>query len=93
MEQLLPRGNESGKPGRSGPEPQRREALANAIVHGCNNDPSKIVECCVACTESSDVVIVVRDPGEGFVLTDVPNPLAEKNPYSTHGRGIISSIN
>ncbi|HLZ42442.1 MAG TPA: GAF domain-containing protein [Candidatus Sulfotelmatobacter sp.] len=29
-----------------------REALANAIVHGCNNDPSKKVECCVACTES-----------------------------------------
>ena len=43
-----------------------REALANAIVHGCNNDPSKKVECCVACTESSDIMIVVRDPGEGF---------------------------
>jgi len=65
-----------------------REALANAIVHGCNNDPSKNVECCVACTGSSDVVIVVRDPGEGFVLGDVPNPLAAENLHSTHGRGI-----
>ena len=65
-----------------------REALANAIVHGCNNDPSKKVECCVACTESSDIVIVVRDPGEGFVLSDVPNPLAAENLNSTHGRGI-----
>jgi anti-sigma regulatory factor (Ser/Thr protein kinase) len=65
-----------------------REALANAIVHGCNNDPSKKVECCVACTESSDVVIVVRDPGEGFVLSDMPNPLAAENLHSTHGRGI-----
>lgn len=65
-----------------------REALANAIVHGCNNDPSKKVECCVACTESSDVVIVVRDPGEGFVPSAVPDPLAAENLHSTHGRGI-----
>jgi len=65
-----------------------REALANAIVHGCNNDPNKKVECCVACTESSDVVIVVRDPGQGFVQNAVPNPLAAENLHSTHGRGI-----
>jgi anti-sigma regulatory factor (Ser/Thr protein kinase) len=65
-----------------------REALANAIVHGCDNDPNKKVECCVACTESSDIVIVVRDPGQGFALTDVPNPLAGENLHSTHGRGI-----
>jgi len=65
-----------------------REALANAIVHGCHNDPSKKVECCVACSESSDIVIVVRDPGEGFVLSTVPNPLAAENLISTHGRGI-----
>jgi anti-sigma regulatory factor (Ser/Thr protein kinase) len=65
-----------------------REALANAIVHGCNNDPSKKVECCVACTESSDVVILVRDPGEGFIPSAVPNPLAAENIHSTHGRGI-----
>jgi anti-sigma regulatory factor (Ser/Thr protein kinase) len=65
-----------------------REALANAIIHGCNNDPSKKVECCVACTESSDVVILVRDPGEGFIPSAVPNPLAAENIHSTHGRGI-----
>jgi len=65
-----------------------REALANAIVHGCNNDPNKKVECCVACTESSDIVIVVRDPGQGFIPGDVPNPLAVENLHSTHGRGI-----
>jgi anti-sigma regulatory factor (Ser/Thr protein kinase) len=65
-----------------------REALANAIVHGCNNDPGKNVECCVACTESSDVTIVVRDPGEGFVAGAVPNPLAAQNLHSGHGRGI-----
>jgi anti-sigma regulatory factor (Ser/Thr protein kinase) len=65
-----------------------REALANAIVHGCNNDPGKKVECCVACTEPSEVVIVVRDPGEGFVPAAIPDPLAAENLHSTHGRGI-----
>ena len=65
-----------------------REALANAIVHGCKNDSSKRVECCVVCTGSSDVVIVVRDPGEGFMPSDVPNPLTKENLHSTHGRGI-----
>jgi len=65
-----------------------REALANAIVHGCNNDPNKKVECCVACTESSDVVIVVRDPGSGFDPSEVRNPLASENLHSDHGRGI-----
>jgi len=65
-----------------------REALANAFVHGCNNDPTKKVECCVACTESSDVMIVVRDPGEGFSPSAVPSPLATENLHSEHGRGI-----
>lgn len=65
-----------------------REALANAIVHGCNNDHSKKVECCVACTESSDIMIVVRDPGLGFDPKAVPDPLAGENLHSHHGRGI-----
>lgn len=65
-----------------------REALANAIVHGCNNDPTKRVECCVACTEASDIMIVVRDPGQGFSPTAVPDPLATENLHSSHGRGI-----
>ena len=65
-----------------------REALANAIVHGCNNDPSKKVECCVVCEGSSEIVIIVRDPGEGFQPEAVPNPLIGDNLLSTHGRGI-----
>jgi len=65
-----------------------REALANAIVHGCENDANKKVECCVACTENSDVMIIVRDPGAGFDPKTVPNPLAPENLNSTHGRGI-----
>ena len=65
-----------------------REALANAIVHGCNNDPTKKVECCVVCNEASDVMIVVRDPGEGFSPQAVPSPLDAENLNRDHGRGI-----
>lgn len=65
-----------------------REALANAIVHGCDNDPTKKVECCVVCNENSDIMIVVRDPGQGFKAAEVPNPLASENLHASHGRGI-----
>src|SRR5579862_8116191 len=34
------------------------EALANAVVHGAKNDPSKKIECDVACGEKEGVVIV-----------------------------------
>ena len=43
-----------------------REALANAIRHGCGHDQTKSVEVCVACDESKGMLIVVRDPGPGF---------------------------
>ena len=44
------------------------EALANAVVHGAKADPTKIVECDVACDEKQQILIVVRDPGTGFTL-------------------------
>jgi len=65
-----------------------RESLANAIVHGCKGDATKKIECCVACEGSSEIVIIVRDPGEGFKPESVPSPLSGENVYSTHGRGI-----
>ena len=33
--------------------------------------------------------IVVRDPGCGFDLRDVPNPLEGTNPLKANGRGIV----
>jgi len=43
-----------------------REALANAIEHGSGHDPSKQIQCCVACDHTRGMLIVVRDPGPGF---------------------------
>lgn len=66
-----------------------REALANAVVHGCKNDPSKKVQCCVACDESRGMLVLVRDPGEGYDPFSLPDPTAAENVFSTHGRGIF----
>src|SRR5919109_4173189 len=65
------------------------EALANAVVHGAKEDPSKIVECLVACDEQRGVLIIVRDPGEGFDPKGIPSCTMGENLYSNHGRGIF----
>ena len=64
------------------------EALANAVIHGAKSDPSKIVECDVACDQNRSLLIVVRDPGEGFDPAAIPSPLQGENIYSGHGRGV-----
>jgi serine/threonine-protein kinase RsbW len=65
------------------------EALANAVQHGCKNDPTKMVEVCVACDESRRLLIVIRDPGPGFDPSAIPNPIVGQNLFATHGRGIF----
>jgi len=65
------------------------EALANAVQHGCKNDPTKMIEVCVGCDESRGLLIVIRDPGPGFDPSSIPNPVVGQNLFSTHGRGIF----
>lgn len=65
-----------------------REALANAVIHGCRNDAAQLVECTLSCNPCGEVHIVVRDPGPGFDPASVPDPLSEENVRSNHGRGI-----
>jgi serine/threonine-protein kinase RsbW len=66
-----------------------REALANAIQHGGKNDPSKQIECCAACDRERGMLLIVRDPGEGFDPAQLPSPILGSNVFSTHGRGIF----
>lgn len=66
-----------------------QEALANAVVHGAKEDPSKIVECVVACDEQRGILIIVRDPGPGFDPGAIPACTMGENLYSNHGRGIF----
>jgi len=69
-------------------ETSLREALANAVVHGCRRDPGKQVQICVACDASRGMLIVIRDPGGGFDPHSIPSPTAGENLFRSHGRGI-----
>jgi serine/threonine-protein kinase RsbW len=64
------------------------EALSNAIKHGSAHDPSKQIQCCVACDHERGMLIIVRDPGPGFDPASIPNPVVGQNIFSTGGRGI-----
>jgi len=66
-----------------------QEALANAVIHGCKEDPAKQVRIWVGCDQSRGMVIVVRDPGGGFDPGQIPSPIKGENVYSDHGRGIF----
>ena len=65
------------------------EALANAVQHGCRDDPSKSLEVCVACEIDQGMLVVVRDPGTGFDPGEIPSPVKGENVFSDHGRGIF----
>ena len=64
------------------------EALSNAIKHGSAHDPSKKIQCCVACDHERGMLIIIRDPGPGFDPASIPSPVIGQNVFSTGGRGI-----
>jgi serine/threonine-protein kinase RsbW len=66
-----------------------REALANAVLHGCKADPAKKIECSVSGDRKGGILIVVRDPGVGFDPASIPSPTDDSNLHADHGRGIL----
>jgi len=66
-----------------------REALANAIVHGCEQDRELTVRISVGCDQERGMIIVVKDPGSGFDPETLPNPVVGENLFSEGGRGIF----
>jgi len=65
-----------------------REAAVNAVLHGNAYDPSKKVTLAFERTVH-DLVIVIRDQGEDFDTSRIPDPLAPENLLKTSGRGIF----
>jgi len=65
-----------------------REALTNAIVHGNHENPEKRVYVASRCSQDGEVLVTIRDFGEGFDSRLVPDPTAPENRLSAHGRGI-----
>jgi serine/threonine-protein kinase RsbW len=65
-----------------------QEALANAVIHGCGNDPSKQVRCQLRSGPNGRIVIIVTDPGPGFRPDLIADPEKSENLYADHGRGV-----
>jgi len=64
------------------------EAVNNAILHGNNSDPGKIVEILIS-FKNSELSITVKDEGLGFKPEKVPDPTIPENIESINGRGVF----
>jgi serine/threonine-protein kinase RsbW len=65
-----------------------REAVANAIQHGNRLEADKRVEIDLELTDA-ELVVRVRDEGEGFDPGTLIDPLAPENRLRPNGRGIF----
>lgn len=65
-----------------------RESVINAIKHGNGLSPDKNVEVKFV-LESEALIVYVRDRGEGFDPTQLPDPLDPDNLLNPNGRGIF----
>jgi len=63
-----------------------QEALANAALHGCKDDPLKKIFCAVT-ADPVQIVISIRDSGRGFNL-ERADPKKFETTRLSHGRGI-----
>jgi anti-sigma regulatory factor (Ser/Thr protein kinase) len=63
-----------------------QEALANAALHGCQNDRAKTIRCWVE-IDPSAFTLIIQDPGLGFdvAATTTADPSVNT---TEHGRGI-----
>jgi len=64
------------------------EALANAVIHGNGENSYKRVYVACRCYMDGEVLITVRDEGQGFDSNAIPDPTSRENLLFTHGRGI-----
>ena len=63
------------------------EAIANAMVHGNKLDPNKDVIVSIIISDD-ELVVSIKDEGEGFDPDTVPDPTMPENIMRDSGRGI-----
>jgi len=64
------------------------EATNNAIIHGNNSDPEKLVKIEML-MERKELMVHIEDQGKGFDYSIVPDPTAPENLEKINGRGIF----
>ena len=65
-----------------------REAAVNAVLHGNDYDPSKLITVSFENTGAS-LVFTIADQGNGLDPDTLPDPLAPENQLRGTGRGIF----
>jgi serine/threonine-protein kinase RsbW len=66
-----------------------REALANAMIHGNGSKRRKRIFLRCYANPSEAMMIVVRDEGNGFNPSDVPDPRQADRLHLSNGRGLL----
>lgn len=64
------------------------EALANAVIHGNQENTNKNVDVICRCSMDGEVLIIVRDQGKGFEQSAVEDPTEPGRLFLTSGRGL-----
>lgn len=65
-----------------------REIYANAVKHGNRFDPAKKVDLRLTASEK-ELIVEVKDQGNGFNIDDVPDPRLPENLDKPSGRGLV----
>jgi serine/threonine-protein kinase RsbW len=68
------------------------EAFANAVKHGNKGDVSKLVRI-TADLSAREARFTIEDEGEGFSVTEIPDPRDPANLFKTSGRGVLLIYN
>jgi serine/threonine-protein kinase RsbW len=68
------------------------EAFVNAVKHGNKFDCSKQVRI-TADVSPDEARFTIEDEGEGFNVTEIPDPLDPQNLFKTSGRGVLFIYN
>ncbi|GFK95181.1 hypothetical protein NNJEOMEG_03039 [Fundidesulfovibrio magnetotacticus] len=66
-----------------------REALLNAVVHGCRQDPALAVDLELN-VDGNEAIILVTDPGPGFDWRERPPTMPPAGSTSGRGRCIMN---
>ena len=68
------------------------EAFVNAVKHGNKQDHTKLVRI-AADLSVKEARFTIEDEGEGFDVTDIPDPRDPANLFKTSGRGVLLIYN
>ncbi len=68
------------------------EAFVNAVKHGNKFDAQKLIRISAE-VSGKEARFTIEDEGEGFDVTNIPDPLDPQNLFKTSGRGVLFIYN